>query len=122
MAIAETAGPCPEDTVFYRERDLPKPTRGDNGLTLKKKTPHRGVLRRPVDGIAPKVALQPREPNSITATAAVVSEEERGRRQGHGDPSQACNDDGGTSFWGEYGGISCGAFLWCRLQTNDSAS
>ena len=79
-------------------------------------------LLRPVDGIAPKVALQPREPNSITATAAVVSEEERGRRQGHGDPSQACNDDGGTSFWGEYGGISCGAFLWCRLQTNDSAS
>ena len=34
-------------------------------------------LLRPVDGVAPKVALQPREPNSITATAAVVSEEER---------------------------------------------
>ena len=34
-------------------------------------------LLRPVDGIAPKVALQTREPNSITATAAVVSEEER---------------------------------------------
>ena len=29
-------------------------------------------LLRPVDGIAPMVALQPREPNSITATAAVV--------------------------------------------------
>ena len=34
-------------------------------------------LLRPVDGIAPKVALQDREPNSITATAAVVSEAER---------------------------------------------
>ena len=34
-------------------------------------------LLRPVDGISPKVALEPRAPNTITATAAVVSEEER---------------------------------------------
>ena len=37
MAIAETAGACPGDTVFHRERNLPMPTRGDNGLTFKKK-------------------------------------------------------------------------------------
>ena len=37
MAIAETAGACPGDTVFYRERNPPMPTRGDNGLTFKKK-------------------------------------------------------------------------------------
>ena len=34
-------------------------------------------LLRPVDGIAPKVALEPRAPNTITATAAVVSDAER---------------------------------------------
>ena len=38
MAIAEAAGPCPEDTAFCRERNPPMPTRGDNGLTLKKNT------------------------------------------------------------------------------------
>ena len=37
MAIAEAAGPCPEDTAFCRERNPPMPTRGDNGLTFKKK-------------------------------------------------------------------------------------
>ena len=31
MAIAEAAGPCPEDTAFCRERNPPMPTRGDNG-------------------------------------------------------------------------------------------
>ena len=36
MAIAEAAGPCPEDTAFCRERNPPMPTRGDNGLTFKK--------------------------------------------------------------------------------------
>ena len=42
MAIAETAGACPEDTAFHRERNLPMPMRGDNGPTLKKKkrAPH----------------------------------------------------------------------------------
>ena len=34
MAIAETAGPCPEDTVFYRERNPPMPVGGENGPTL----------------------------------------------------------------------------------------
>ena len=37
MAIAEAAGPCPEDTAFCRERNPPMPTRGDNGPTRKKK-------------------------------------------------------------------------------------
>ena len=37
MAIAEAAGPCPEDTAFCRERNPPMLTRGDNGLTFKKK-------------------------------------------------------------------------------------
>ena len=37
MAIAEAAGPCPEDTAFCRERNPPMPTGGDNGLTFKKK-------------------------------------------------------------------------------------
>ena len=37
MAIAEAAGPCPEDTAFCRERNPPMPTRGANGLTFKKK-------------------------------------------------------------------------------------
>ena len=37
MAIAEAAGPCPEDTAFCRERNPPMPTRGDNGLAFKKK-------------------------------------------------------------------------------------
>ena len=37
MAIAEAAGPCPEDTAFCRERNPPRLTRGDNGLTFKKK-------------------------------------------------------------------------------------
>ena len=35
MAIAEAAGPCPEDTAFCRERNPPMPTRGDNGPTRK---------------------------------------------------------------------------------------
>ena len=43
MAIAEAAGPCPEDTAFCRERNPPMPTRGDNGLTSKKK---RGLTER----------------------------------------------------------------------------
>ena len=34
MAIAEAAGPCPEDTAFCRERNPPMPTRGDNRLTF----------------------------------------------------------------------------------------
>ena len=38
MAIAEAAGPCPEDTAFCRERNPPMPARGDNGPTLKKKS------------------------------------------------------------------------------------
>ena len=38
MAIAEAAGPCPEDTAFCRERNPPMPTRGDNGLTFQKNT------------------------------------------------------------------------------------
>ena len=37
MAIAEAAGPCPEDTAFCRERNPPMPTRGDNGPMRKKK-------------------------------------------------------------------------------------
>ena len=37
MAIAEAAGPCPEDTAFCRGRNPPVPTRGGNGLTFKKK-------------------------------------------------------------------------------------
>ena len=37
MAIAEAAGPCPEDTAFCRERNPPMPTSGDNGPTRKKK-------------------------------------------------------------------------------------
>ena len=39
MAIAEAAGPCPEDTAFCRERNPPMPTRGDNGPMRKKKVP-----------------------------------------------------------------------------------
>ncbi len=35
MAIAEAAGPCPEDTAFCRERNPPMPTRGANGLTFR---------------------------------------------------------------------------------------
>ena len=44
MAIAEAAGPCPEDTAFCRERNPPVPTRGDNGLTFKKKKLQRSTL------------------------------------------------------------------------------
>ena len=41
MAIAEAAGPCPEDTAFCRERNPPMPTRGDNGPSRQKNVPLR---------------------------------------------------------------------------------
>ena len=47
------------------------------GRSWEKRIKTRINLLRPVDGIRPKVALEPRAPNTITATAAVVSEEER---------------------------------------------
>ena len=47
MAIAEAAGPCPEDTAFCRERNPPMPTRGDNGLTFKKKKQRGAVCKIP---------------------------------------------------------------------------
>ena len=46
MAIAEAAGPCPEDTAFCRERNPPMPTSGDNGPTRKKKKPRATVMRK----------------------------------------------------------------------------
>ena len=50
MAIAEAAGPCPEDTAFCRERNPPMLTRGDNGLTFKKKRrPRRGEAHLALD-------------------------------------------------------------------------
>ena len=63
MAIAEAAGPCPEDTAFCRERNPPMLTRGDNGLTFKKK-------RREMDASNRRLAIGFQPPICIVTNIA----------------------------------------------------
>ena len=58
MAIAEAAGPCPEDTAFCRERNPPMPTRGDNGPIRKKNGSAKIGEAVPREGRLPFTALQ----------------------------------------------------------------
>ena len=73
MAIAEAAGPCPEDTAFCRERNPPMPTSGDNGPTRKKK---RGE----------KAPLLPPPPAPVEGGPAAVARTPAGRARQRGEP------------------------------------
>ena len=51
MAIAEAAGPCPEDTAFCRERNPPMPTSGDNGPARQKKRKEKARMRNSAEAL-----------------------------------------------------------------------